>query len=151
MAIADLANPTRFLKFANHTIPWLSGLTVLVFAYGIDQAMLAPDDYQQGATVKIMFLHVPSAWLGMLGWGVMSVAALGTLVWRPPLPGGGAKEAGARGRRQPAARGCGGIRSPMSRRKRQRRSAWRSPCCVSSPARCGAGPNGVPTGSGTRG
>src|SRR6202162_3530435 len=47
--------------------------------------MGAPDDYQQGATVKIMFLHVPSAWLGMLGWGVMSVAALGTLVWRHPL------------------------------------------------------------------
>src|ERR1700721_2434715 len=85
MAIADFANPTLFLKFANRAIPWLGGLTVLVFAYGIDQAMLAPDDYQQGATVKIMFLHVPSAWLGMLGWGVMSVAALGTLVWRHPL------------------------------------------------------------------
>src|SRR4029077_8725451 len=85
MAIADLANPTRFLKFANRTIPWLGGLTVLVFAYGIDQAMLAPDDYQQGATVKIMFLHVPAAWLGMMGWGVMTVAALGTLVWRHPL------------------------------------------------------------------
>ncbi|HMG77315.1 MAG TPA: cytochrome c biogenesis protein CcsA, partial [Xanthobacteraceae bacterium] len=93
MAIADLANPTRFLKFANRTIPWLSGLTVLVFAYGIDQAMLAPDDYQQGATVKIMFLHVPSAWLGMLGWGVMSVAALGTLVWRHPLADVAAKAA----------------------------------------------------------
>ena len=48
-------------------------------------AMHAPDDYQQGATVKIMFLHVPSAWLGMFGWGVMSIAALGTLVWRHPL------------------------------------------------------------------
>ena len=47
--------------------------------------MVAPDDYQQGATVKIMFLHVPAAWLGMLGWGVMTVAALGTLVWRHPL------------------------------------------------------------------
>jgi heme exporter protein C len=93
MAIADLANPTRFLKFANRTIPWLSGLTVIVFAYGIDQAMLAPDDYQQGATVKIMFLHVPSAWLGMLGWGVMSVAALGTLVWRHPLADVAAKAA----------------------------------------------------------
>src|SRR5271156_223609 len=85
MAFADLANPTRFLKFANRTIPWLSGLTILVFAFGINQALTAPDDYQQGATVKIMFLHVPSAWLGMLGWGVMSVAALGTLVWRHPL------------------------------------------------------------------
>src|ERR1700734_3680780 len=93
MAIADLANPTRFLKFANRTIPWLGGLKVIVFAYGIDQAMLAPDDYQQGATVKIMFLHVPSAWLGMLGWGVMSVAALGTLAWRHPLADVAAKAA----------------------------------------------------------
>ena len=93
MAIADLANPTRFLKFANRTIPWLSGLTVLVFAYGIDQAMLAPDDYQQGATVKIMFLHVPSAWLGMFCWGLMSLASLGTLVWRHPLADVAAKSA----------------------------------------------------------
>jgi heme exporter protein C len=85
MGLADLANPSRFLKLANSTIPWLSGVTLLAFAFGIDQAMVAPDDYQQGATVKIMFLHVPSAWLGMLGWGVMTVAALGTLVWRHPL------------------------------------------------------------------
>src|SRR6202158_4056245 len=98
MAIADLANPSRFLKFANRTIPWLGGLTVIVFAYGIDQAMLAPDDYQQGATVKIMFLHVPSAWLGMLGWGVMSVAALGTLVWRQPPSDGAAESGGPDGR-----------------------------------------------------
>src|ERR1700756_5897935 len=93
MAIADLANPSRFLAFANRVIPWLGGMTVIVFAYGIDQAMLAPDDYQQGATVKIMFLHVPSAWLGMLGWGLVSVAGLGTLVWRDP-PAPGAAEAG---------------------------------------------------------
>ena len=85
MAITDFANPSRFLRLANSTIPWLSGVTVLAFAFGIDQAMVAPDDYQQGATVKIMFLHVPSAWLGMLAWGVMTVAALGTLVWRHPL------------------------------------------------------------------
>jgi heme exporter protein C len=41
---------------------------------------IAPDDYQQGATVKIMFIHVPAAWLGMFAWGLMSAAALGTLV-----------------------------------------------------------------------
>ena len=85
MPVTDLANPTRFLALANRLIPWLGALTLIAFAYGIDRAMLAPDDYQQGATVKIMFLHVPSAWLGMLGWGVMTVAALGTLVWRHPL------------------------------------------------------------------
>jgi heme exporter protein C len=85
MAIADLANPSRFLALANRTIPWLGGLTVVALAFAINRVMAAPDDYQQAATVKIMFLHVPSAWLGMLGWGVMTVAALGTLVWRHPL------------------------------------------------------------------
>src|ERR1700733_676313 len=85
MAIVDLANPSRFLKIVTPAFPWLGGLTVVAFAIGITLAVLAPDDYQQGATVKIMFLHVPGAWLGMLGWGVMTVAALGTLVWRHPL------------------------------------------------------------------
>jgi heme exporter protein C len=85
MPLADLANPSWFLRFADRTIPWLGGLTVLAFAFAINQTMIAPDDYQQGATVKIMFLHVPAAWLGMLAWGLMTVAALGTLVWRHPL------------------------------------------------------------------
>jgi heme exporter protein C len=85
MPLSDLANPSRFLILADRTIPWLGGLTAILLAIGLYQSMLAPDDYQQGATVKIMFLHVPSAWLGMLGWGVMTVAALGTLVWRHPL------------------------------------------------------------------
>jgi heme exporter protein C len=85
MAIVDLANPSRFLKIANSAIPWLGGLTVIAFAVGVILAALAPDDYQQGATVKIMFLHVPGAWLGMLAWGIMTIAALGTLVWRHPL------------------------------------------------------------------
>jgi heme exporter protein C len=85
MPLADFANPSRFLKVADQTIPWLSGVALIAFAFGIDQTMIAPNDYQQGATVKIMFLHVPSAWLGMLAWLVMTVAALGTLVWRHPL------------------------------------------------------------------
>jgi heme exporter protein C len=93
MALADLANPSRFLGLANRVIPWLGGLTVIVFAFGLNLAMGAPDDYQQGATVKIMFLHVPSAWLGMLAWGVMSISALGTLVWRHPLADVAAKAA----------------------------------------------------------
>ena len=85
MRVAELANPSRFLRAANLGIPWLGGVTVLLFAVAIYRAMLAPDDYQQGATVKIMFLHVPSAWLGMLCWALMTIAALGTLVWRHPL------------------------------------------------------------------
>src|ERR1700687_3954848 len=93
MAVTDLANPTRFLKFANRTIPWLGGLGGVAFALGIHQTMVAPDDDQKGASVKIMFLRVPGAWLGMLGWGVMTVAALGTLVWRHPLAHFAAKAA----------------------------------------------------------
>ena len=67
--------------------------TAAVFAVGLYLAYGAPDDYQQGATVKIMFMHVPSAWLGMFGWALMSVAALGTLVWRHPLADVAAKAA----------------------------------------------------------
>jgi len=93
MAIVDLANPSRFLNFANRAIPWLGGVTLIAFAFAINQTLAAPDDYQQGATVKIMFLHVPGAWLGMLGFALMSIAALGTLVWRHPLADVAAKAA----------------------------------------------------------
>ncbi len=93
MAVIDLANPTRFLTLVNRVLPWLAALTIALFAVGLVRAMQAPDDYQQGATVKIMFLHVPAAWLSMMGWGVMSIAALGTLVWRHPLADVAAKAA----------------------------------------------------------
>src|SRR5712671_6400751 len=85
MALIDLANPTRFVALAERVLPWLVAATVLAFAIGLRGAFLAPDDYQQGATVKIMYIHVPNAWLCMFVWGVMSLAALGTLVWRHPL------------------------------------------------------------------
>src|SRR5499427_5155060 len=94
MALIDLANPTRFLNFAERVLPWLVAATLFAFAIGLVQALfVAPDDYQQGATVKIMFLHVPSAWLAMFCWTLMSVAALGTLVWRHPLADVAAKAA----------------------------------------------------------
>jgi heme exporter protein C len=93
MPLIDLANPSRFLALAERLLPWLIGLTVLAFAIGLQQVAGAPDDYQQGATVKIMFIHVPSAWLGMFCWGLMSAAALGTLVWRHPLADVAAKAA----------------------------------------------------------
>ena len=85
MALIDLANPTRFAAFVERVLPWLIAATVTAFALGLWGTYLAPDDYQQGATVKIMFIHVPNAWLSMFVWGVMSAAALGTLVWRHPL------------------------------------------------------------------
>jgi len=85
MSLIQLANPSRFLAVSGRALPWLSAATVLVFAIGVVQIYFAPDDYQQGATVKIMFIHVPAAWLGIFGWLLMSAAALGTLVWRHPL------------------------------------------------------------------
>src|SRR6202041_2332483 len=85
MTLIDLANPTRFLAFTARLLPWLAAVTAILLAVGLYQSAMAPDDYQQGATVKIMYIHVPNAWLSTFVWGVMSVAALGTLVWRHPL------------------------------------------------------------------
>jgi heme exporter protein C len=93
MTVIELANPSRFLALSGRLLPWLAAATALAFAIGLSQAYTAPDDYQQGATVKIMFIHVPSAWLAMMAWAVMSVAALGTLVWRHPLADVAAKSA----------------------------------------------------------
>src|SRR6202162_4685025 len=85
MTLIDLANPTRFLTLTARILPWLAAATAILLLIGLYQSAMAPDDYQQGATVKIMFIHVPNAWLSMFVWGVMSAAALGTLVWRHPL------------------------------------------------------------------
>jgi heme exporter protein C len=85
MTLTELANPSRFLALAGRILPWLVAATALVLLIGLYQSATAPDDYQQGATVKIMFIHVPNAWLSMFVWGVMSVAAVGTLVWRHTL------------------------------------------------------------------
>src|SRR5882672_3566241 len=93
MTLIDLANPTRFLSLTARALPWLAGATAILLAIGLYQSAMAPDDYQQGATVKIMFIHVPNAWLSMFVWGVMSIAALGTLVWRHPLADVAAKAA----------------------------------------------------------
>jgi heme exporter protein CcmD len=93
MTLIDLANPTRFTSLATRALPWLASATAILLAIGLYQSAMAPDDYQQGATVKIMFIHVPNAWLSMFVWGVMSVAALGTLVWRHPLADVAAKAA----------------------------------------------------------
>src|SRR4051795_4107362 len=93
MRLTDLANPSRFLALTDRILPWLAGATLVAFAFGISQAYFAPDDYPQGATVKIMFIHVPAAWLGTFAWGLMSIAGLGTLVWRHPLADVAAKAA----------------------------------------------------------
>jgi heme exporter protein C len=93
-SIWDLANPTRFLSFADKVMPWLFGLTIISFAIGLYMTFfVAPDDYQQGATVKIMFIHVPTAWLAMGAYTMMAMSSIGTLVWKHPLADVSAKAA----------------------------------------------------------
>ena len=94
MALIDYANPTRFIGLTERLMPWLVGATVLFLGVGLYQVFfLAPDDYQQGATVKIMYLHVPTAWLSMFCYMVMASSSLGSLVWRHPLADVSAKAA----------------------------------------------------------
>src|SRR5262245_65717113 len=85
MPVIDLANPSRFLALTDRILPWLAGAAAFAFALGITQAYIAPDDYQRGATAKIMFIHVPAAWLRTFCWLLMSAPALGPLLSPPPL------------------------------------------------------------------
>lgn len=89
----NLANPTRFLNLSGAVLPWMTGVTALLFAVGLFMAFTAPEDYQQGVTVRIMYIHVPAAWLSMMCYTVMAISAIGTLVWRHPLADVSAKAA----------------------------------------------------------
>ena len=90
----SLANPTRFLGLVDRVIPWLTAATLILFGVGLYLSFfVAPPDYQQGETVRIMFIHVPAAWLAMFGYVLIAVAALGTLIWRHPLADVAAKTA----------------------------------------------------------
>lgn len=90
----SLANPTRFLGLVDKVLPWLSALVVILLGTGLYLSFfVAPPDYQQGETVRIMFIHVPAAWLAMFGYTVIAIAALGTLIWRHPLADVAAKTA----------------------------------------------------------
>ncbi len=82
----NFANPANFLRLANALIPWTAAATIVLALLGLYGAFLAsPADYQQGNTVRIMYIHVPSAWLAMFCYAIMTLSALGTLVWRHPL------------------------------------------------------------------
>ncbi|HEY8566122.1 MAG TPA: heme ABC transporter permease [Beijerinckiaceae bacterium] len=80
-----IANPTRFMRWSGALLPWLAGAAALVLAVGLWMGFKAPADYQQGETVRIMFLHVPAAWLSLFFYVAMAMSAVGTLVWRHPL------------------------------------------------------------------
>ena len=80
------ANPARFLKFARPLSAWLLALGLgLTFAGTFGGLFVTPADYLQGETVRILYIHVPAAWLGMAGWGSIAAASISQLVWRHPL------------------------------------------------------------------
>jgi heme exporter protein C len=87
-----LANPTRFLKLARPLTAIFGMGGLLLIAAGVYGGLvLTPPDYLQGETVRIMYVHVPAAWLGMAGWTGIAVASIVQLVWRHPLAGVGAR------------------------------------------------------------
>jgi len=86
MLIDKYANPTRFLRLAGLVIPWLGALTIICITAGLYMAFFAsPADYQQGETVRIMYVHVPSAWIALSSYLGLGISALFFLVWRHPL------------------------------------------------------------------
>jgi heme exporter protein C len=88
------ANPNTFLKIANATLPVTWAITIALLAVGLYGALIAaPPDYQQGETVRIMFVHVPAAWLAMMIYSVMAIASAIALIFRHPLADVAAKAA----------------------------------------------------------
>ena len=81
-----LANPTRFMRLADLLIVPMAALAALLLAAGLYLGLLAsPPDYQQGDTVRIMYVHVPAAWLATLGYVALGLCGLFYIVWRHPL------------------------------------------------------------------
>ena len=81
------ANPTTFLKLANAILPYLWVITAALFALGLYGAFVtSPADYQQGESVRIMYIHVPASWIGMFAYGLMAFASAIALIFRHRCP-----------------------------------------------------------------
>ena len=92
------ANPARFLSIAKPLTPWLALGGLALIAIGVVAGLfVTPPDYLQGESVRILYVHVPSAWLGMGGWTGLAIASLVQLVWRHPLAGVAARATAAPG------------------------------------------------------
>ncbi len=86
MNLHNLANPARFMRLSSAVFPWLAGVTAALLGVGLIWGLfIAPADYQQGETVRIMFVHVPAAWMSMFVYSVMAVSSAIGLIWRHPL------------------------------------------------------------------
>ena len=88
-----LANPERFMRFTRPITPVLWGLAGLTLAVGTWLSFIAPEDYQQGDTVRIMFVHVPAATLGTVAYAALGISSFFALVFRHPLADAAARAA----------------------------------------------------------
>ena len=80
------ANPNRFMKLTSALLPWCAGLSALLIGAGLYLGLfVAPPDYQQGESVRIMFVHVPSAWMALMIYTVMAAASAVGLIWKHPV------------------------------------------------------------------
>src|SRR5499425_1534387 len=80
------ANPARFMRLSAALLPWVGAAATALIALGLYLALfVAPADYQQGEAVRIMFVHVPAAWMATFVYGVMALASAVALIWRHPL------------------------------------------------------------------
>jgi len=80
------ANPARFMKLSEGILPWVKTITFVLFAVGLYLVFFkSPDDYQQGNSVLIMYVHVPAAWMALFTYSSMALASIAFLVWRHPL------------------------------------------------------------------
>jgi heme exporter protein C len=81
-----LANPSRFFRITNFLLPWLMGLLITLTIIGIYFALFdSPEDLVQGSAVRIMYVHVPSAWLSIFSYLLLSICSFFFIVWRHPL------------------------------------------------------------------
>ncbi len=86
MVMHRLANPARFLRFAAIAMPWFAVAAVACIGAGLALALfVSPADYQQGETVRIMYVHVPAAWMALFVYMVVAGGSVSELVWRHPL------------------------------------------------------------------
>jgi len=93
-----LANPTRFMELSAQALPWVAGAAAVVIAYGLYLSFFgSPPDSLQGETARIMYVHVPCAWLSMSVYALIAVSAFGLLGCRPPRAAGAATAAAPRG------------------------------------------------------
>ncbi len=80
------ANPAAFNRLADRILPWAKAVLLLCLGAGLYTGLISsPADYQQGDSVRIMYVHVPAAWMAMFTYMVVAVAGFTALVWRHPL------------------------------------------------------------------